>query len=112
MNIIWATRGKTWGFRFLRTGDVSNPLKVYENAFAGIEGTAEAFRKRAASVAVRFPDPDGRRDRAGRVIPHEFVILDPDAADISSAEQARVVVWQEVAAQYGAVWDQASATER
>lgn len=108
MNFIWATRGRTWGFRFLRIGDLSDPLSVYETAFAGTGDTIDAFRKRGATLAVRFADPEGRRDRAGRVIPHEFVILAPDAARFDTAEDARAALWEAVGEQYASVWNQPS----
>ncbi|ROS65442.1 hypothetical protein EDF42_1866 [Curtobacterium sp. PhB172] len=106
---MWATRGRNWGFRFLYTGGLPDPLDVYEAAFAGTEDTIDAFRKRGMTVAVRFADPEGRRDRAGRVIPHEFVIFAPDAARFDTAEEARATLWDAVAEQYAAIWDQPSA---
>lgn len=68
------------GFRFLHAAGLANPLAVYEDAFAGTEGMPEIFARRDETLAVPFPDPDGRTDRAGRVIPHEFVVLAPDHA--------------------------------
>lgn len=109
MNFIWATRGRTWGFRFLRTGDLPDPFDVYEAAFAGTEDTIDTFRNRGTTVAVRFADPNGRRDRAGRVIPHEFVILTPDAARFDTAEETRAALWDAVAEQYATIWDQPTA---
>lgn len=109
MNIIWATRGRTWGFRFLRTGGLGSPIEVYEDAFVGTEGAPVAFEKRAETVAVRFPDPDGRMDRAGRVIPHEFVILSADADSLRNVEDARAVLWPMVREEYEAIWDQPTA---
>jgi hypothetical protein len=106
VNFIWATRGRTWGFRFMRTGDLSDPLEAYDAAFAGMEDTIDAFRKRGATVAVRFADPEGRRDRAGRLIPHEFVIFAPDAARLDSVEKARDALWNVVAEEYATLWDQ------
>lgn len=106
MNFIWATRGRSWGFRFLRTGDLPDPLDVYEAAFAGTEDTIDAFRARGGVRAVRFADPEGR---AGRVIPHEFVILTPDAARFDTAEEARAALWDAVAEQYATIWDQPTA---
>ena len=32
--LIWATRGRTWGFRFLLDGGQADPLTTYERAFA------------------------------------------------------------------------------
>lgn len=109
MNFLWATRGKTWGFRFLRTAGLASPLTVYEEAFAGTEGMPETFTLHDGMLAVRFPDPDGRTDRAGRVIPHEFVVLAPDHTRLhDAAAAARVALWGEVGEQYAAVWDQSA----
>ena len=108
MNYLWATRGKTWGFRFLHTAGLANPLAVYEDAFAGTESKPETFTRRDKTLAVRFPDPDGRTDRAGRVIPQEFVVLDPDYAIFQDADAARRALWSEVREPYAAVWEQTS----
>jgi hypothetical protein len=45
------------------------------------------------TVAVRFDDPLGRRDRVGRIIPHDFVILDEPDGSIDSLAVAIEVVW-------------------
>ena len=105
MNFIWATRGRTWGFRFLRTGTATNPLQTFEAAFSAAAETPTVISEAAGSVAVRFPDPEGRQDRAGRVIPHEFVVLPPDMDRIRSVEDARAELWPEIAAVYATIWD-------
>ena len=105
MKFLWATRGKTWGFRFLCTAGLANPLAEYEAAFAGTTGAAEVLARRGGMTAVRFPDPDGRTDRAGRVIPHEFVIL-TDGMDFETVDTARTMLWMHVAPLYASVWDQ------
>ncbi len=51
MNLIWATRGRSWGFRFLLDGGYSDPLPVYEKAFAGAEGESTLCRRVDAHVA-------------------------------------------------------------
>lgn len=104
MNFLWATRGKTWGFRFLRTAGLVNPLAEYEAAFAGTAGAAEVLAQRDGMTAIRFPDPDGRTDRAGRVIPHEFVIFTNGIA-FETLDTARATLWPEVAPLYATVWD-------
>lgn len=104
---IWATRGKTWGFRFLRDGGVPDPLPVYEQVFGSVGGDAELCRAVGDRVAVRFPDPEGRTDRAGRVIPHEFVVFAPFAERITSVETAREVLWPLVVDEYARVWETA-----
>ncbi|MGY1784819.1 hypothetical protein [Geodermatophilus sp. SYSU D00698] len=111
MRLIWATRGRTWGFRFLRRGGYVDPLPVYDAAFSGVEDKPEAWRRVAETsaqpemVALRFPDPDGRRDRVGRVIPHEFVVFRPQADGLESLEDGRRLVWRLIADEFGGVWD-------
>lgn len=85
MRFIWATRGRDWGFTFLRDGGLADPLPTYEAAFAGTNPTL---------TTMRFNDPEGRSDRAGRVIEHDFVFLDP--TENPTAED----VWQLVADEF------------
>ena len=105
LGFIWATRGRTWGFRFLRTGGLKHPLGVYEALFSEIGDQPEAWCRVADKVALRFPDPDGRRDAAGRVIPHEFVLLGRWANGIDSLEDGRQRIWHEVADEFESVWN-------
>ena len=90
---IWATRGRTWGFRFLRSGGLEDPLRVYEDTFSKVGDQPEAWRRVADKVALRFPDPDGRQDAAGRVIPHDFVRFPSLADGINSLEDGRQRIW-------------------
>ena len=101
---IWATRGRTWGFRFLRRGGFSDPLHVYESAFAATGDRQEVWQRVGDKVALRFPDPEGRRDAAGRVIPHDFVLIGAWADGLGSFEEGRDRLWGEVAEEYEAVW--------
>jgi hypothetical protein len=103
--LIWATRGRSWGFRFLLDGGMSDPLLEYERIFADIGDEPTAWRRAAGKVALRFPDPLGRRDAAGRVIPHEFVVSGGLADDIQSVDDGRQRVWNHVAEAYASVWD-------
>jgi hypothetical protein len=109
VNIIWATRGKSWGFRFLRTGGIPNPLAVYERAFVGAEGASMTFERRAETIAVRFTDPDGRTDRAGRVIQHDFVILSGETDDLRNVEDARAILWPMVREDFDDFWERPTA---
>lgn len=102
--LIWATRGRSWGFRFLLDGGLPDPLPEYERVFAGIEDEPTAWRRAAGKAALRFPDPDGRRDAAGRVIPHEFVVPEDLAKGIESAEDGKQLVWPLVEKAYGRVY--------
>jgi len=103
--LIWATRGRSWGFRFLLDGGLSDPLPVYERSFANLEDEPTTFHRSAGKVALRFPDPLGRRDASGRVIPHEFVVFGDLADEIQSVEDGRQRVWPLVAKVYARTWD-------
>ena len=103
--LIWATRGRFWGFRFLLKGGLSDPLRTYERAFAGHDDTPKTWRRAAGTVALRFPDPLGRRDASGRVIPHEFVVFGDMAGEIESVEDGLRHIWPLVAEAYARVWD-------
>jgi hypothetical protein len=102
--LIWATRGKSWGFRFLRDGGLSDPLPTYEEAFASIGSDPLVYRRVGRSVVLRFPDPEGRTDAAGRVIPHDFVVFPPVASEINSVDEGMALVWAAVADEFARVW--------
>ena len=111
MKVIWATRGRTWGFRFLLDGDCSDPLRAYERAFSSVEDEPRLRVRVGAQVALRFPDPLDRRDAAGRVIPHDFVLLEPLADEepladkINSVDDGLKKVWPLVRDVFARVWD-------
>lgn len=107
MRLIWATRGRSWGFRFLLDGGFVDPLGSYERAFAGAEGQPSACWQVGDWVALRFPDPLSRRDAAGRIIPHDFVVLDASAGGFASVDEGRLRVWPMVGDVYGQIWDSA-----
>src|SRR3954468_14311180 len=100
MSLIWATRGRTWGFRFLSVGGFLDPLPEYDKAFSGVGDEPEVCRRVGEKVALRFPDPLGRKDAAGRVIPHEFVAFRPLADGIDSVEDGLREIWPRVADEF------------
>lgn len=104
VSLIWATRGRSWGFRFLLFGGYTDPLSTYERAFAGVEDDAEVYERADERVALRFSDPLDRKDAAGRIIPHDFVVWGPLADDIHSVEEGIQSVWPLVADVYARVW--------
>jgi hypothetical protein len=107
MILLWATRGRSWGFRFLSVeGGASgaDPLALYERAFAGHEDETEGCWRSGALLAVRFPDPEGRADESGRMIPHELV-LEAASADVDSPADAIASIWPQLAGRYDAIWD-------
>jgi len=105
MRLVWATRGRSWGFRFLLDGGYPDPLPIYDRAFAGTEGEQTVCRPVGTHVALRFPDPLGRRDKSGRAIPHDIVVLPPLAAEVRSLEDGQRLVWSTLADTYDRVWN-------
>lgn len=107
MKLIWATRGRTWGFRFLLDGGEPDPLVTYSDAFSDAEDQREVFLRRAETVSLRFPDPLGRRDAAGRVIPHDFVLIWPRpwADGIDSVDDGRRLIWPLVGEEFARIWE-------
>lgn len=104
MNFIWATRGRSWGFRFLRDGGYRDPLPIYEEAFFEIRHQREAIHKCSDVVALRFADPEGRKDEAGRIIPHDFVIFGLSDHAIGSLEDGISTVWPLVEQEFAEIW--------
>lgn len=106
MRLIWATRGRTWGFRFLLDGGESDPLRVYEAAFSGATDQPAIVRRAGTKLALRFPDPLSRKDAAGRVIPHDFVLIWPRtwADGVDSIEDGVQLVWPLVANEFQRIW--------
>lgn len=102
--IIWATRGRVWGFRFLLDAGLDDPLPDYERAFGDLRDAPKAWRRHERQVALRFPDPLGRQDSAGRVIPHEFVLFGDAAAGVDSVEDGLNKVWPLVSEWYERIW--------
>lgn len=107
--LIWATRGRSWGFRFLLNAGLPDPLLEYERAFRDLEDGPTAWHRQAGRVALRLVDPLGRRDASGRVIPHDFVVFGDLASSMTSAEDSMREVWSLVAGAYARVWDAAEA---
>lgn len=104
-SFIWATRGRTWGFRFLRSGGYPDPLPVYEAAFAGVQDDREVCKQVGDTIVLRFADPEGRKDFAHRLIRHDFVLFPTEGSVLPGLDEAARVAWQEVAAEYARVWE-------
>jgi len=77
---------------------------VYEEAFSGAEEVSEVSRRAAGRLALRFPDPLGRQDASGRVIPHDFVVFDSVPDDLDSVADGIRLIWPLVADEFDRVW--------
>lgn len=104
MEMIWATRGRDWGFRFLLDGGLDDPLLVYEDAFATLTAP-EGISRAGDVVAVRFLDPEGRQDAAGRTIPHDVVLSGAVVELPETLEEIQQLIWRWIGERYAAIWD-------
>lgn len=102
--LIWATRGRTWGFRFVRRDGWTDPLEIYDQVFAHVPDLPEAFVRVDDRVGLRFPDPEGRRDASGRLIPHEFVLTGNYALGVDSVQAGIDEVWPLVCDEFAQIW--------
>ena len=102
--MIWATRGWDWGFRFLRDGGVDDPLDLYDAVFATAGEGPTLLVNRDGYTGLRFPDPKGRTDRSGRLIPHEFVLWAGMGGDVTTAEAGRDFICPLVEHEYDSKW--------
>lgn len=102
---IWATRGREWGFRFLRDGGYADPLPVYETAFDGVAEQRTVIRRVGDVLVIRFLDPEGREDHARRPISHDFVVRATASSPLPDMTVAARVAWESVADEYAGMWN-------
>lgn len=105
MSIVWATRGNTWGFRFLRDGGHRKILETYNRAFSNVSDDQEVFHQNVDSIAARIADPLNRKDRSGRTIPHEFVLMGEDMHGIKSIDDVKTMIWPCFSTEYQEIWN-------
>jgi hypothetical protein len=110
---LWSTRGLQWDFRLRHKPSIPcrDWLSVYEDAFNRSDDL-DFFAKKEVlidgrselCVALRFPDPEGRRDEATRVIPHEFVVFGELAERIQDNQQGKELLWSIVKEEYDRIY--------
>lgn len=101
ITVLHASRGKNKGFRFYSDGQSPSPLQEFDKAFP--EGDREArtlFKKYDGKIAATFSDPEGRKDHAGRVIPHSVVIPKTMTDGINSLDDVINKIWPIVKEDY------------
>ena len=105
MTFLWATRGRSWGTRFLARAGFSDPLVEYDKAFLDADEDPQICRRIEDRVAVRFTDPEYREDQSGREIIHEFVLFGDLADQVHTVADGLDIVWPLVADVYARIWD-------
>jgi hypothetical protein len=97
IGIVHASRGQSVrsGFTFPQRGGLSNPLAEYDKA--GLQnmapGSFKRYGDRNEKVAAIFLDPLGRKDQAGRIIPHEVVLPEDLAKGLHTNEDVVSKIW-------------------
>jgi hypothetical protein len=93
-SMLHASRGKTKGFSFFKTGDLAEPYPAYEKAFGKDSFTDGLFeRYDGGKIAASFLDPEGRRDQSGRSIPHQVIIPKSMSSGINNIDDVKKHIW-------------------
>jgi len=95
-SLLHATRAKNKGFSMYEKGGLKDPLIEYTEAFGYDTPERHVFKRYGDNnekVAARFPDPLGRKDHAGRVIPHEVILPESLAKNVTNLDEAIAKVW-------------------
>lgn len=106
MILLWATSGRDWGFRFLISEDEIDPLPLYEETFSGAGDGPEIYLRQNGKIALRFPDPEHRKDAAGRTIFHDFVLAGDLVTQVDSVASGELLIWPQVAGTYSRLWNE------
>ena len=107
-DLIFATRTRGQGISFVRKGNLPDPLLEYDRGFGSDSGEKNVFRRYGDNnekIAVSFDDPDGRKDHAGRVIPHEVIIPKSMSAGINTHAEAVAKAWSILGPKYSEDYD-------
>lgn len=106
-DVIHTTRGHSKGFTFLKTGGLKDALSTWEGSFGAADrNSREIFKKLAdGKIAAAFDDPQGRKDFAGRLIPHQVVIPKSMAGDLNNLDDVKTKIWPLIKDQYDAFYE-------
>lgn len=107
-SILWSTRGYDWGFRFLiqpnKYGEYYQDwLEHYKKMFEQfgdddnrvVNGYLKIDNKEIPFIAVRFKDPEERKDISSRIIPHEVAIIGKNTQNLGNLNslELRNAIW-------------------
>lgn len=96
VGIVHSSRGKNRGFTFPQHGGLTDPLREYDDSGLTRDLSDKAFLrygKNNEKIAARFLDPEGRKDAAGRIIPHEVILPESMARGVNTHDEAVAKAW-------------------
>jgi hypothetical protein len=93
-DIVFYSRGKNKGLRFMQNGGTPTPLAEFGKGFQGdYDQPMDYFHKYEGKIAVVLKDPEGRKDHAGRYIPHNLIIPKSMAPGIDNIDDVVEKIW-------------------
>lgn len=108
-SLIHVSRGKNRGFTFLAEGGTKTYLAAYDKFNLSSESGKEFLiraKDGSGELGVRIQDPLGRRDFAGRSIPHDIVIPASMAEGINSVDDVKSKIWPLLKDTYSAFYEE------
>lgn len=108
VSIIHAARGKNAGWGFPQRGGLSDPVAEYQKSGLVEDASPNMFKRygdRQEKVAARFPDPEGRKDFAGRPIEHEVLLPESMAKNVTKHDDVEPLVWPMIKDTYEVLYD-------
>lgn len=107
-DLIYGTRAKYHGFTLLKKGDTPDVLSIFEKGLGRDRLDVDNFFEKfdGGKIAASFLDLQGRKDFAGRVIPHMIIIPADKAQGINSIDDVKTKIWPTLEKTYQAFYDQ------
>lgn len=94
--LFLASRSKNSGYRVMNDGNHPSPLDLMDSVFgSGLNDSSNNNRlyDSPKGMGVNLDDPEGRTDRAGRVISHTIIIPNSMKSGINNADDVVRDIW-------------------
>jgi hypothetical protein len=106
-NILWSTAGRDWEFRFLLEPKQCDDWVAYHRSIFQPSATNETDINHGSILSgsvlytsVVFLDPEGRKDSAGRVIPHEVAVI----GEHLDRDNLKNLLWEKLSGVYSQLY--------
>lgn len=93
-DLFLASRSKNRGYRVMRDGQHPSPLDLMDDVFgSNLEQQPNTLHDSSKGLGVLLMDPEGRKDRAGRVISHSIIIPNSMKSGINNSDDVVRDIW-------------------